>query len=168
VRVRTLPRLHDRRLEGARTVIRSIVFWTLRAGLGALFTWTGVIKLADPSTFATEIQNYQLFTSLAPIMAASMPALEVVLGLALLAAPRPWARAGALATGGLMLVFTIAVTTVIFRGINISCGCFGADSGPITWLTVLRDLALLAACAVVYTLADRTPSRPDPPLVPAP
>jgi hypothetical protein len=66
-------------------------------------------------------------------------------------------RAGALATSALMAIFTVAVTSVVLRGINISCGCFGAGSGPVTLLTVLRDVALLAACAGLYALSARAP-----------
>ena len=37
-----------------------------------------------------------------------------------------------------------------FRHINIDCGCFGTGGGPITFVTLLRNLALLAvACALV-------------------
>jgi uncharacterized membrane protein YphA (DoxX/SURF4 family) len=134
------------------------LYWALRIGVGALFVLTGVLKLQDPTAFATEIHNYQLFPMLAPIMAATLPAIEVVLGLALVAGPRDWARGSALATGGLMLVFTVAVTSVVARGINISCGCFGAGSGPVTMLTVLRDVALVAACGAIYAWAAPPPA----------
>jgi hypothetical protein len=45
---------------------------------------------------------------------------------------------------GLMAIFTAAVTLVVARGINISCGCFGGHTGPISGLTIARDVALLA------------------------
>jgi hypothetical protein len=138
--------------EAARSpsIARVAALWTLRLGIGGLFLYTGVIKLVDPAAFAIEISNYQILPSLAPHGAAMLPALEVVLGLALLAGPRPWARASALGTGGLMLIFTLAVVSVVSRGVNISCGCFGAGSGPVTLLTVARDVALLAACVLIY------------------
>jgi hypothetical protein len=83
---------------------------------------------------------------------------EIAAGAAVVAGPRVWVRAGALASGGLMTVFTIAVLSAVVRGINISCGCFGSGSGPITWVTVLRDVALLAACAGVFVLAQEAPN----------
>lgn len=140
---------------------RTAAFWALRLGLGLLFLWTGALKIADPSAFATEIHNYQLLPQFAAFGAATLPAIEIVLGVALVAGTRPWVRGGALATGALMLVFTIAVSTVVARGINISCGCFGAGSGPVTMLTILRDLALLAACGALYAMAGatRSPAR---------
>jgi hypothetical protein len=74
-----------------------------------------------------------------------LPATEIVVGLALIAAPRPWRRAAAVAVAVMMLVFTFAATSALYRHIDISCGCFGADSGRLDVLTVARDLALLAA-----------------------
>jgi uncharacterized membrane protein YphA (DoxX/SURF4 family) len=135
-------------------------YWALRLGIGGLFLYTGIIKLVDPTQFATEIHNYQLFPELAAAGAASLPAIEIALGGAVLAGTRPWARAGALGTFLLMAVFTVAVTTVVARGINISCGCFGAGSGPVTLLTIVRDLALLAACAIIYAMSAPPLPRP--------
>ncbi len=137
---------------GPRTPAR-VLFWALRIGLGALFVLTGVLKLGDPSAFAVEIHNYQLFPSLAPVLAATLPAIELVLGAALLLGPRSWLRAGALATSALLVVFTVAVGSAVARGINISCGCFGSGSSPVTLLTVARDVVLLAASAALLRLA---------------
>lgn len=139
---------------------RAAAFWALRLALGALFLGAGLLKLGDPTEFAVEIHNYQLFPFLAPLLAATLPAVEIVLGLALLAGPRPWVRAGALGTAALTGVFTVAVASVVLRGINISCGCFGAGSGPVTMLTVLRDVLLLGACVALYAVAASPPAAP--------
>jgi putative oxidoreductase len=134
----------------------------LRLGLGGLMAWAGLMKLRDPGEFANEIANYHLFPSLAPWLAVTLPAIEIVLGLALCAAPRAWLRAAALATAGLLAVFTVAVAQVVARGINVSCGCFGGTgSGPVTGLTIARDLVLLAAAIALLLLASRPP-RPLP------
>ncbi len=136
--------------------------WILRLGLGGLYAVTGALKLRDPTAFATEIHNYQLFPALAPLLAASLPAVELALAAALLFGPRPWARAGGLASAAVMAVFTIAVASVVARGINISCGCFGAGSGPVTVLTVLRDVALLGASVAVFAMAQEPLPGPTP------
>jgi len=137
----------------------------LRAALGGLFLYAGLMKLRDPSAFATEIANYRLLSDAASPLAATLPAVEVVLGLALLAAPTPWRRAAALATAGLMAVFTVAVAQVLARGINVDCGCFGGDSGPVTALTVVRDVALLLG-ALALVVMGRPPKAP--PTTPGP
>jgi uncharacterized membrane protein YphA (DoxX/SURF4 family) len=139
---------------------KTVLYWALRLCLGGLFVVTGVLKIVDPSAFAVEIHNYQLLPALAPILAASLPTVELAVGAALVLGTRPWVRAGALATFALMVVFTTAVASAVTRGINISCGCFGAGSGPVTLLTVARDLALLAASVAVYRLAAAPPPPP--------
>ena len=138
---------------------RAGLAWALRLGLGGLFLLTGALKLGDVPAFATEIHNYQLLPRLAPMLAATLPTIEIALGLALVAGRRHWARAGALASTALLAVFTAAVASVVVRGINITCGCFGEGSGPVTLLTVLRDVALVVAGAALYRLLQRAPAE---------
>lgn len=139
--------------------MKTALLWLLRLGLGGMFVAAGVLKFLDPTSFALEIHNYQLFPDLAPLLAATLPSVEVVLGLALLAAPRPWLRAGALATTLIMLVFTVAVTSAVARGVNITCGCFGEGSGPVTIWTVLRDVVLVAAGVLLFRLSEESSPR---------
>ena len=53
-----------------------------------------------------------------------------------------------------MAVFSIAVSQAVLRGIDTTCGCFGADSGPITWLTVLRVIGLGGVSGWLVPRAD--------------
>jgi len=55
---------------------------------------------------------------------------------------------------GLLLAITVAVTAVKVRGIHIDCGCFGGDSGPITWWTVARDVLLLKLAVLLALRSD--------------
>ncbi len=148
-----------------KPLVRTAVLWVLRLGLGGLFVVTGVLKIVDPAAFAVEIHNYQLFPALAPLLAATLPAVEVTLGAALVAGPRPWVRASALATAALMVVFTVAVGSAVARGINIDCGCFGAGhegGSPVSVITILRDVALLAASVAILRLAGDDSPVPSP------
>jgi uncharacterized membrane protein YphA (DoxX/SURF4 family) len=131
-----------------------VIPWLLRLGLGGLFAAAGALKLRDPSAFATEISNYRFLPSLAPWLAATLPMIELILGLALIAGPAPWRRGAALASVGLLAVFTAALTQALARGISIDCGCFGGASGPVSGLTLLRDVALLGA-AVALLFVDQ-------------
>ena len=137
--------------------MKTALLWFLRLGLGGVFLAAGALKFSDPTSFALEIHNYQLLPDLAPLLAATLPAVEVVLGLALVAGPRAWVRAGALASTLVLLVFTLAVASVVARGVNIDCGCFGEESGPVTMLTVLRDVVFVAAGALLYRLSGEEP-----------
>ena len=138
------------------------IAWLLRLGVGGLFAWAGVLKLRDPAAFATDIANYQLFPALAPWGAATLPLIELVLGLALILAPSAWRRGAALATAGLMAVFTAGIAQAVARGIRIECGCFGGASGPVTSWTIARDLALLAAAIALVVLEHYLKIAPSP------
>ena len=124
----------------------------IRAVLGSLFVLAGILKLRDGGQFAVEIANYQLLPQLAPYLAITLPATEILAGLALVVPG--WRRAGALVLVGLLLAITVAVTAVKVRGINIDCGCFGGDSGPITWWTVARDVFLLKLAVLLALRSD--------------
>jgi uncharacterized membrane protein YphA (DoxX/SURF4 family) len=126
-----------------------IAVWIARVALAALFLYAGVIKLLDPSEFALEIARYELFPEFAAHVAAALPMTELVLGLGMLALPFTWRRAAALGACALLVVFTIAAASAVARGLDIECGCFGTASSPITWLTLLRDVVLVAASVLL-------------------
>jgi putative oxidoreductase len=127
----------------------------LRLGLGGLLVVAGALKLRAPVAFATEIANYQLLPALAPYVAAVLPVVELVIGGALVVAPRAWRRAAALGALALLAAFTVAVGSAFFRRINIDCGCFGTGGGPITGLTLARNVALMAAAAAIVAFDER-------------
>jgi putative oxidoreductase len=133
---------------------RRFLLLAARLILGGVFVLAGALKLRDPVTFTNDIANYQLWPALAPLLAAVLPALEVVVGVALLALGARWRRSAALCAAGMMVVFTAAASSALARGLDVSCGCFGSasGSGTIGWLTIARDVGLIAAAAVVVTL----------------
>jgi putative oxidoreductase len=125
--------------------MKRAIGWALRLGLGGLFVVTGILKLRDPAAFATAIANYQLWPQFAAVVAAILPAVEVVVGLGVLAAPRRWRHGAFVAMALMMAVFTAAAASALGRHIDIACGCFGTESGSITGWTIVRDVGILAA-----------------------
>lgn len=125
---------------------------SLRLALGGLFLVAGVLKLHDPTAFASEVANYHLLPALGPLLAATLPVIEILSGAVLIAAPSGWRAAAALLIALLVGLFTIAVAQVLVRGINVSCGCFGSSSGPVTSWTLIRDVGLLASAALLVRL----------------
>lgn len=133
----------------------------LRVLLGGVFVVAGASKIGDPAGFARAIANYELFPALAPLLAVTLPPVEIAAGALLLLAPLAWRRAAALCLAALMVVFTAAAAAALARGIDVACGCFGGEAGgSIDALTIARDLALLGAAAVL--LLERAPA-PTPP-----
>jgi len=145
-----------------RTRIFSFVWvlrLVLRLGLAGLFVVAGVLKLDDPSRFALEIANYQLFPVLAPFVAIGMPATEIVVGLGLVFLPKLWRQAAATLLAAMMAIFLFAVSSALVRNVNIDCGCFGGSESPIGPWTVVRNVVLLALALLVVWL--ERPRRTD-------
>jgi hypothetical protein len=127
----------------------------LRFGLAALLLVAGAAKLRDPAGFATEIANYRLLPSLAPLLAATLPAIELVLGTALVAAPPAWRRGAAAGTLAVFALFSAAVISAYVRGVDVACGCFGTGGDAIGPLTLARNAALLAATIALLFITRR-------------
>ena len=121
-----------------------------RLVVGALFVVAGALKFGDLTAFVTEIANYRFMPELAPWLAIMLPPVEVVVGAALIVAPSKWRRAASLAVMGLLVMFLVGIVHVVRAGINVDCGCFGGNTGPVTAWTGVRDLALLASAALVF------------------
>jgi uncharacterized membrane protein YphA (DoxX/SURF4 family) len=131
--------------------------WVLKVGVAVLFLGAAWPKLQDPVTFSQEVANYRLLPELAPYVAATLPGVELVLAAALLLVipGSRWLAAAAGLAALLMAGFTVAVSQVVARGINVECGCFGAGSGPVTPETIARDVVYLAGCLALLALAWR-------------
>jgi putative oxidoreductase len=104
-----------------------LLAWLARLVLAGVFLAAAAPKLLDPAAFAEAIAKYQVFPDAAVnLIATVVPALELVGALALLT---PWRRGGALLLVGLLLGFTVLLAVSLARGLDLSCGCFGAADG---------------------------------------
>ena len=96
--------------------------------LGGLFVWASLPKIWQPGLFARSLANYHLIPLVLLHPAAIiLPWVEGVCGLALLV-PRT-SRAANLIIGTLLLVFTLAIISAIWRGLDFNCGCFSQTAG---------------------------------------
>ena len=121
---------------------------------GAVFLYASWDKIQHPGAFAQAIANYRMVPMpLLHTFAWLLPVVEAVVGLALIVG---WQRRGAALLAAVMTVmFIIAITTALVRGLDISCGCFDTAAGSHLGLDLLlRDILLLAA-AVVPLLSER-------------
>ena len=135
--------------EGKRVIMRN--FHRIIAPLFSLacrlilvitFFYAGIGKIADPGEFAIAIYNYQLLPDIAVnTLAVILPWLEIIIATCLVTGF--YVRGAALISSALFLTFATALTINLLRGLDISCGCFGAASGNINWFYLGRDLSLL-------------------------
>lgn len=133
---------------------RSAAAWLavpVRWYLGVLFIGACLHKIADPRAFAVDIATYDILPlAFVNLTAIALPWIELVAGAMLVVGFR--VRAGALLIAGMMAVFLAALAIALARDLDMSCGCFasqGAESDPISRLTVLRDLVWLALTTLV-------------------
>lgn len=131
---------------------RKLAAWVLCVSLAVVFAVAAVPKLIDPGSFANDILNYRLLPeSVVGWLALFVPALELSIAAALLW-PR-YQRGAALLSTVLLVGFAAAMAQARLRGIDLSCGCFGAAfESKVSWLTVVRSVSLAAMSAVALSL----------------
>jgi uncharacterized membrane protein YphA (DoxX/SURF4 family) len=133
-------------LDGPRG--RAIVL-VLRLVVAAVFLAASLPKIADPTSFATDIDNYRMVPdALIGPMAIGLPLLETVVGIALVTGVH--ARGASIVAAAMLVTFAIAMVQAIARGIDLDCGCFGhVVETRVSWLTVARNASLTLACVVI-------------------
>jgi len=131
--------------------------WILRLTLALLWLAAAAHKLRDPAAFRGALEAYRLAPELlAPVLAWTVPCIELCVGVALLAA-RTRALAGTL--GALILVaYGLAIAINLRRGRReIDCGCLGfGRASRISWSLVVRNALLALACLAAGLLAPST------------
>ena len=129
-------------IEMDRLLNSEIMKVSSRIILGIVFLFFAIAKIANPEQFAKEISNYQLFPDFSiNLIAIILPWIELCLGFLLLAGLK--VRASAIFTGLLMFGFILAVAAAMAKGLNISCGCSGANSPKVGIAKILENSALL-------------------------
>ena len=135
--------------------------------LGALFLYASYDKILHPADFARIVYHYQLIGPsqwigpwAANLLAVTLPWIEVVLGLSLITGV--WRRESAAVAGALLIVFVVAVSAALLRGIDLeNCGCFSVSGeGRAAGIKlILGDLAMLAGTAVLAFVRPEAGSR---------
>ena len=123
--------------------------------LGVVFIWASWNKIIDPEGFARSVINYRILPPVGVnLLAITLPWLELVCGTLLFLG---------LFTGGTILIiifmittFLVALSSVLIRGIDISCGCFSSNGiHKVNILYLLRDTALLVFALQVFFYDQR-------------
>ena len=138
-----------------------------RLAVGGVFVFASLDKLAHPDAFAVAVSHYRMVPMpLLHSFASLLPMVELVAGAALILGFR--VRGAALLSALMTVVFIIAIAAALFRGLDISCGCFNTDGGHGVGLSLLlRDVVLLVLCLPPLLLRDSGPGfdglrRPRP------
>ena len=126
----------------------------IRILLGLVFLVYSLDKIPHPDSFARAIANYRLLPeTTVNLLAVVLPWIECVCALLLLSGQ--WVRSASFVVACLLIVFMIAVTISLFRGLDIDCGCFSAQSGRKIGLKLLGEDLLMLAMSVFLILRAR-------------
>lgn len=112
----------------------------LAAVVGAVLAVAGASKLLDMTSWRADARAQGVW----PVVATVLPAIEVLLGAALVALTPSPVTLGAATL--LLLVFTVFLTVSVAVGSTVPCACFGSvRRRPPGWRDVGRNVALMAA-----------------------
>ena len=115
----------------------------IRLFLGFMFIFAAVTKISDPEGFSQAIYNYKIIPlSFVNILAIILPWIELCAGILMIFGIS--VKENSAIIFGLLLIFIIAITISLFRGLDISCGCFGTVNGSrVGLLKILENIGLL-------------------------
>ncbi len=98
----------------------------LRVGLGGLFVYAGAAKVPDLEQFFWDVHHFGLTSwDVSMVLAMFLPWLEIVAGVALIV--RRFHHGAVCIVGTLSSVFFGAVASAWWRGLDLTCGCFGKE-----------------------------------------
>ena len=122
----------------------------VRLGLGCLFLWSSLPKIRQPYDFLSSVYNYELVgPKLGVLVAMTLPWAELLAGICLIGGI--FVSGALLASIGMAAMFTFVIASALYRGLDISCGCFSASgAGVIGYSTLIRACAILLASIAAY------------------
>ena len=102
---------------------RSVIALLCRVILGIVLIYASIDKIVHPAEFAKAIGNYNVLPfGLENLLGIVLPVLELMVGICLVLGIM--IDGSAIIAAGMMVVFIIAISQALFRGIDIDCGCF--------------------------------------------
>jgi len=114
---------------------------------------SGVKHLLQPYYFLQTVASYKVIPSwMMPAVSVLLPSFQIALGFGMLF--RFIGKFGLYCALVLFSVFSVAQASVLWRGMNIDCGCFGFGVSEISRISVLVPCSL-AACCVFLLLTNK-------------
>ncbi|MGB7581290.1 MAG: MauE/DoxX family redox-associated membrane protein [Sedimentisphaerales bacterium] len=125
----------------------------VRIAIGSIFIASSIPKLRQPYDFLASVYSYKLVGfQFGLAVAVVLPWVELFVGICLVG--------GILVTGallasiGLFTMFGFVLASALWRGLNISCGCFNSsDTNIISYWTLGRAIGLLLISLATWLFA---------------
>ncbi len=142
--------------------MKKILVLTIRIILGAVFIAAGIGKVMNPTDFAGDIDNYRMLPyALVTLMAVILPWVEIIAGLLLIFGR--FLLGSSFIIMVLNLVFIVAISSALARGLDIECGCFSLKGGgaQVGLVRLMEDVVFLILAAIVFWTTHRSHSQPS-------
>ncbi len=124
---------------------QKIIEWVLfvvRLTLGVIFIVSSIPKLRQPYDFLAGVYSYEIVgPKLGLAIAVILPWLELFVGICLIGGI--FISGSLLASIIMCAMFSFVIASALWRGLEISCGCFSPnDSNIISYWTFVRAIGL--------------------------
>ncbi len=146
--------------DTGKTRLRNLVCDLCILAVAATFIYAAQSKIIEPRQFVFDVKNYRMMPEeLLHLVALFLPWWEVGAATALIIPATR--RAGAILIIGMLLMFIVAVSyAALYKGYNISCGCFGKGSTSAGLKTIALDIGLILA-TIIGLLPRKKVERPS-------
>ena len=125
------------------------LWFFVRMALGCLFIYGSLPKIRQPYDFLANVYEYELVgPKLGMLVTMTLPWLELLVGICLVG--------GVFVSGALLVciamaaMFTFVISSALYRGLQIGCGCFGSQGDIISYFTLVRACAILLVSILAY------------------
>ena len=138
---------------------RSVIALLCRVILGIVLIYASIDKIVHPAEFAKAIGNYNVLPfGLENLLGIVLPVLELLVGTSLVLGIM--LDGAAIITAGMMVVFIIALSQALFRGIDINCGCFkviveNGGGHQVGFRRIIEDFIYLGMALMVLSRGER-------------
>jgi len=140
--------------------VMSFICDALTVALGLMWVYAGSMKLTDLWGLMDSLLQYNLLpVSWVTMAASTLPWMELLIGAGLIMGVLPYLKRVSenrifLLTMSwmsmtLLTVFFVAMYSVMWRGLEVTCGCFGAGAQFVGWVTIGRDFGLILLNSVL-------------------
>ena len=140
----------------------------VRLCLGCMFLYGSLPKIRQPYDFLSSVYNYELVgPKLGLLTAMALPWVELLVGICLIGGI--FVSGALLVSIGMGAMFSFVIGSALYRGLNISCGCFSASSiEQIGYTTLIRAcvIMLLSIAAYISVVTLRPQSGPSKSSIP--
>ncbi len=132
---------------------KKIIIFLVQFFLSGLFLYSGISKLLALPKFAEVLHAYQLFSMpVIPFAAVYIAAVETLIGLAFLS--KKSLKVASFSGAILLVIFQFGLFSLIYRNIEMDCGCFGGLAFS-PEMALWRNFAILLQLGYIfYNLFD--------------